>query len=83
MQYTVEHGLGIIQLLSMYDFCTQTKKISNQNAISNKYSILIGQFCSRSTKLVSEKFKDQETRYFLYKLNYCHYIIILAYACSI
>ena len=34
-----------------YDYCTPTRKPSNQNVISNKYSILIGRFWSMHMKL--------------------------------
>ena len=39
-----------------YEFCTRTWKIFNQNIISSKYSILIGQFWSMSIKLVLKSF---------------------------
>lgn len=39
-----------------HDYCTQTLKSSNQNAISIGYDILIGCFSRTSIKLILESF---------------------------
>ena len=47
----------VIQL-TKYELYTHTPKTANQNMISNKYSILIGQFWSTNTKRVFKSFMN-------------------------
>ena len=52
-----QSGLMIIKLLSTSLYLHLEKKpTANQNTVSNKYFVLIGQFCSTSTKIILESF---------------------------